>query len=53
VGVPELTIASHGRWEPLAYRSYLHVHFNLQTRLVASVQFSLYDSRHLGQEPSL
>ena len=47
VGVPESTIASHGRWETLAYASYLHVHFSLHTRLAASVQLqlSLYDSR--------
>jgi hypothetical protein len=47
VGLPESTIASHGRWETLAYASYLHVHFSLQTRLAAAaqLQLSLYDSR--------
>ena len=51
-GVPESTIASHGRWKSLAYRSYFHVQFNLQLRLAATAQLSLYDIRRLGQEPS-
>ena len=51
--VPESTIASHGRWKSLAYRSYFDVQFNLQLRLAATAQLSLYDSRRLGQEPSL
>ena len=50
-GVPESTIASHGRWKSLAYRSYFDVQFNLQLRLAATAQLSLYDSRRLGQEP--
>ena len=52
-GVPESTIASHGRWKSLAYRSYFDVQFNLQLRLAATAQLSLYDTRRLGQEPSL
>ena len=52
-GVPESTIASHGRWKSLAYRSYFDVQFNLQLRLAATAQLSLYDSRRLGQEPAL
>jgi hypothetical protein len=51
-GVPESTIASHGRWKSLAYRSYFDVQFNLQLRLAATAQLSLYDSRRLGKEPS-
>ena len=51
-GVPESTIASHGRWKSLAYRSYFDVQFNLQLRLAATTQLSLYDSRRLGQEPA-
>jgi hypothetical protein len=52
-GVPESTIASHGRWKSLAYRSYFDVQFNLQLRLAATAQLSLYDTRRLGKEPSL
>ena len=52
-GVPESTIASHGRWKSLAYRSYFDVQFNLQLRLAATAQLSLYDTRRLGREPSL
>ena len=52
-GVPESTIASHGRWKSLAYRSYFDVQFNLELRLAATAQLSLYDSRRLGQEPEL
>ena len=52
-GVPESTIASHGRWKSLAYRSYFDVQFNLQLRLAATAQLSLYDARRLGVEPSL
>ena len=50
-GVPESTIASHGRWKSLAYRSYFDIQFNLQLRLAATAQLSLYDNRRLGQEP--
>ena len=49
-GVPESTIASHGRWKSLAYRAYFDVQFNLQLRLSATDQLSLYDSRLPGQE---
>jgi hypothetical protein len=52
-GVPESTIASHGRWKSLAYRSYFDVQFNLQLRLAATAQLSLYDTRRLGLDPSL
>ena len=48
-GVPESTIASHGRWKSLAYRAYFDVQFNLQLRLAATTQLSLYDSRRPGQ----
>jgi hypothetical protein len=51
-GVPESTIASHGRWKSLAYRSYFDVQFNLQLRLTATAQLSLYDSSLLGRDPS-
>ena len=51
-GVPESTIASHGRWKSLAYRSYFDVQFNLQLRLAATAQLSLYDTRRLGHETS-
>ena len=50
-GVPESTIANHGRWKSLAYRSYFDVQFNLQLRLSATEQLSLYDNRLPGPEP--
>jgi hypothetical protein len=49
-GVPEATIAAHGRWKSLAYRSYFDVQHNLQLRLVATAQLHLH-SRHV-LEPS-
>jgi hypothetical protein len=49
-GVPESTIAAHGRWKSLAYRSYFDVQHSLQLRLLATAQLSLH-SRHL-LEPS-
>jgi hypothetical protein len=52
-GVPESTIASHGRWQSLAYRSYFDVQFNLHLRLAATAQRSLYDSRRLDRAPPL
>jgi hypothetical protein len=52
-GVPESTIASHGRWKSLTYRAYFDVQFNLQLRLSATAQLSLHDRRRLGQEPSV
>lgn len=50
-GVPESTIAAHGRWKSLAYRAYFDVQHNLQLRLTATAQLSLYDRRR--QDPSL
>ena len=50
-GVPESTIASHGRWKSLAYRAYFDVQFNLQLRLAATDQLSVNDSRLSGQDP--
>ena len=49
-GVPESTIASHGRWKSLAYRSYFDVQFNLQLRLSATTQLSRYDNRPSGED---
>lgn len=40
-GVPESTIASHGRWKSLAYRSYFDVQHNLQLRLAATAHLRL------------
>ena len=50
-GVPESTIASHGRWKSLAYRSYFDVQFNLELRLSATAQLSLHDCRQPGPAP--
>ena len=50
-GVPESTIAQHGRWKSLAYRSYFDVQHNLQLRLAATAQLSAYDNRRLAEEP--
>lgn len=44
-GVPEATIAAHGRWKSLAYRSYFDVQHNVQLRLVATAHLRLM-SRH-------
>lgn len=44
-GVPEATIATHGRWKSLAYRSYLDVQHNLHMRLAATAQLSLHSRR--------
>ena len=52
-GVPKSTIAGHGRWKSLAYRFYFDVHFNLQLRLAATAQLSLYDNRRPDQGPPL
>lgn len=41
-GVPEATIATHGRWKSLAYRSYIDVQHNLRMRLAATAQLSLH-----------
>ena len=44
-GVPEATIASHGRWKSLAYRGYLDVQHNRRLRLAATAQLSLNTAR--------
>ena len=44
-GVPESTIASHGRWKSLAYRAYFDVQFSLELRQSATAQLSQFDSR--------
>ena len=49
-GVPEATIASHGRWKSLAYRAYFDVQHNLELRMAATAQLSQYDSRLPDQE---
>lgn len=41
-GVPEATIASHGRWKSQAYRGYVDVQHNLGMRLAATAQLSLH-----------
>jgi hypothetical protein len=38
-----------GRWKSLAYRSF-DIEFNLQLRLSATAQLSLYSSRLLGRD---
>ena len=35
-GVPESTIAAHGRWKSLAYRTYFDVQHSLELRLSAT-----------------
>jgi hypothetical protein len=50
-GVPESTIAAHGRWKSLAYRAYFDVQHNLRLRLSATAQLSLFDASR-RQEPS-
>jgi hypothetical protein len=44
-GVPEATIASHGRWKSLAYRGYLDVQHSRRLRLAATAQLSLNTER--------
>lgn len=46
-GVPEATIASHGRWKSLAYRGYFDVQHSLRLRLTATAQLSLYNGASL------
>jgi hypothetical protein len=46
-GVPEATIAAHGRWKSLAYRSYFDVQHNLQLRLAATAQLRLHSNHRL------
>jgi hypothetical protein len=50
-GVPESTIANHGRWKSLAYRAYFDIQHNLHLRLAATAQLSLFDNP--PSEPSL
>jgi hypothetical protein len=44
-GVPESTIAAHGRWKSLAYRGYFDVQHNLHLRLSATAHLILHDRR--------
>jgi integrase len=44
-GVPEATIALHGRWRSLAYRGYLDVQHSRRLRLAATAQLSLRTSQ--------
>jgi len=44
-GVPEATIASHGRWKSLAYRGYFDVQHSLRLRLAATAQLCLSSHR--------
>jgi hypothetical protein len=48
-GVPEATIAAHGRWKSLAYRGYFDIQNNLRLRLTATAQLSLHS---LSPQPS-
>jgi hypothetical protein len=41
-GVSEATIATHGRWKSLAYRSYFDSQHNQQIRLLATAQLRLH-----------
>jgi hypothetical protein len=43
-GVPESTIAKHGRWKSLAYRGYFDVQHDLHLRLTATAQLRLHGS---------
>lgn len=45
-GVPEATIASHGRWRSLAYRSYFDSERNLHLRLMATAQLRVRSALH-------
>ena len=49
-GVPEATIATHGRWKSLAYRAYFDVQHSLELRITATAQLSQYDSRLSDRE---
>ena len=42
-GVPESTIAAHGRWKSLAYRTYFDVQHSLRLRLAPTAQLRLRD----------
>ena len=43
-GVPEATIAAHGRWRSLAYRGYFDSARNQRMRLLATAQLRLRSS---------
>ena len=43
-GVPESTIAAHGRWKSLAYRTYFDVQHSLELRLSATAPLRLHGS---------
>jgi integrase len=50
-GVPESTIAAHGRWKSLAYRTYFDVQHSLELRLSATAPLRLQSSsRHRPYE---
>jgi hypothetical protein len=46
-GVPEATIATHGRWKSLAYRDYLDVQNSLRVRLMATAHLRAHKSNPL------
>lgn len=46
-GVPEATIAAHGRWKSAAYRGYFDVQHNLRLRLLATAQLRLHSRPRL------
>jgi integrase len=50
-GVPEATIAAHGRWKSLAYRGYFDVQHSVRLRLAATAQLSLHSRRRTGSTP--
>jgi hypothetical protein len=43
-GVPESTIAAHGRWKSLAYRTYFDVQHSLELRLSATAPLRIQDT---------
>jgi hypothetical protein len=45
-GVPEATIAAHGRWSSLAYRMYYDVQHLSSVRQMASAALKVYTDRH-------
>jgi hypothetical protein len=45
-GVPESTIAAHGRWKSLAYRTYFDVQHSLELRLSATAPLRFLGSAH-------
>jgi hypothetical protein len=50
-GVPEATIAAHGRWKSLAYRGYFDVQHDVRLRLAATAQLSLHPRHRTGSAP--